>query len=158
VLEGISIKEAEPADIEIVKAIEVECGLSSWTLKDYQLETSRPDSLFFIANVNAEPAGFILARLIMTSNKIPSENGIEIYNIAVKKSFRQKKAGSSLLGKLVEKAKENSVSKMYLEVRKSNVEALSLYQKNGFEIIGERRNFYTNPSEDALLMRRILRD
>ena len=50
------------------------------------------------------------------------------------------------------------VNSFYLEVRKSNENAISLYQKNGFKICGERKNFYKNPTENALLMCLIYKD
>src|SRR5215213_4374640 len=155
-LDNFTIKKAESADIEIVKAIETECGLSSWTLADYRLELERTDSLFFTCKVHSEMAGFILARLITNKHVAALENEAEIYNIAVKKEFRHRKIGSLLLAKLVEKVIEEGAAKIYLEVRKSNLEALNFYQTNDFGIIGERRNFYISPMEDAILMCRIL--
>ena len=51
-------------------------------------------------------------------------------------------------------AKENNISVVNLEVRPSNTSAISLYTKYDFKEIGRRRNFYTKPTEDALLMQR----
>jgi [ribosomal protein S18]-alanine N-acetyltransferase len=150
------IKKAAPADVDFIKRIEIESGLSSWTKEDYNSEITRDDSIFFVALENEEVIGFIMARLIMNKNSISPENEIEIYNLAVDKSFRQRKIGSRLLTKVIESATENNIAKIHLEVRKSNLIALDFYRKNGFEMIGERRNFYRNPTEDAVLMCRFL--
>ena len=156
------IKNASSADVEFIKQIEIESDLSSWTKEDYYSEIKRADSIFFVATENEEVVGFIIARLIMNKENFSqyseneSENDIEIYNLAVNKGFRQRKIGSKLLAKVIESATENNIAKIHLEVRKSNTAALDFYRKNSFEITGERRNFYRNPTEDAVLMCRFL--
>ena len=156
------ITSAAQTDIDAVKQIEVESGLSGWTINDYIAEVGRADSLFFVFKENSNVLGFILARLIMVEQKNSIENGFkneaEIYNIAVKSQFRHRKIGSKLLDKMFKSAAEKKVRKIHLEVRKTNNEAVSFYRKNGFKITGERRNFYTNPTEDAILMCRFLSD
>ena len=150
------IKKAESFHIDYIKKIEVECGLSPWNRDDYLKETERSDSLFFIFEQNFEVIGFILARLIMLQSQLPHDNEAEIYNIAVGDNFRKSRIGSELLTRVIKSAAEKNVSRIYLEVRKSNTAAIKFYQKNAFEIIGERRNFYSNPPEDAVLMCRII--
>lgn len=161
----VLIENATTTDVDSVKEIEIESGLSSWSKADYLSELDRADSLFFIAAENSEVVGFILARLIMylTSNSEITDNSdindsdlyeIEIYNIAVKSTYRNRSVGSALLEKIFQKGFETNTKKIHLEVRKSNSAAIEFYSKNGFEVIGTRRNFYTCPTEDALLMSR----
>jgi len=148
-----TIKKVTRSQIDAIKRIEIEAGLSRWTEAHYVEEIERFDSLFFVVMTNNTAIGFILARLIMTNiGGSLVENEIEIYNIAVKSEFRHKYIGNALLERLLESASEKQVQKIFLEVRKSNTRALGFYRKNGFEMIGERRDFYTNPTEDALLM------
>ena len=57
-----------------------------------------------------------------------------------------------LMQELDDYAKENEMASVSLEVRQSNLSAQQLYEKSGFEVVGKRRNFYVNPTEDALIM------
>lgn len=153
----IQIEPARKADIKFVKEIEIECGLSSWTEVDYLNELSRTDSIFFIAKDNSKIVGFILARLITMINALSdAESEFEIYNIAIINKYRSKSIGTTLLDKITETGKEKETLKIHLEVRKSRLGVQNFYKKNSFVITGERRNFYTNPREDAVLMCRIL--
>ena len=147
------------ADIAEVKQIETESGLSPWSIQDYSSELLRSDSLLYVFKENNQTLGFILARLIIKFHKhsqfldgIENENEIEIYNIAVRKDSRQRKIGSKLLAQVLNDAAQENVKKLHLEVRKTNSKAQDFYLKNGFKIVGERKNFYTNPTEDAILM------
>ena len=58
---------------------------------------------------------------------------------------------------LIDRANEKDLSFVTLEVRKSNVPAIELYIKNGFSEVGLRKNYYTKPTEDAILMTRFLK-
>ncbi|HEY8560599.1 MAG TPA: ribosomal protein S18-alanine N-acetyltransferase [Pyrinomonadaceae bacterium] len=166
---SIGIRESLSEDLGTVKMIEIESGLSSWGEDSYASELERSDSLFYVATVSRkevfdqsfreEVVGFVLARLISNiyfnniqlSNSL-TQSEIEIYNLAVARRFRNHKIGSGLLQKILETASEIGAVKIYLEVRRSNLAAIKLYQRHGFSQIGERRKFYTNPTEDALLM------
>ena len=75
-----------------------------------------------------------------------------ITNIAVFPEFRRRGVAKALLNKVFEFAKEKGLSFVSLEVRPSNTEAISLYEKTGFKEEGRRKNFYRLPLEDALIM------
>lgn len=181
------IRKAELLDVESVKNIEIECGLSPWSLSDYRKEIERDDTLFFICEVNREVVGFILARLITTSfsqscnpNAVSQsekcfthsdsnfkfsdfglnqepDREIEIYNIGVRESFRRIGIGKSLLLNLIGIAESIKAQKLWLEVRRSNSKAFEFYSSNGFKIIQKRKHFYSNPVEDGFLMCRSIR-
>lgn len=76
----------------------------------------------------------------------------EILNIAVHPSFRRLGVGVRLMRVLIDAAQERGACSLYLEVRASNVAAAALYRSLGFETIGVRKNYYTSPREDAVLM------
>ena len=78
----------------------------------------------------------------------------DITNVAVSSQYRRKGIAGRLIEKVIMYAKENNISVVNLEVRPSNTSAISLYTKYDFKEIGRRRNFYTKPTEDALLMQR----
>lgn len=75
-----------------------------------------------------------------------------ILNIAVAKDHRNKGYGRLLVSRLLELAKEMGIDKLTLEVRESNEPAKKLYTKAGFQVLGIRKNYYTNPTEDAHIM------
>ena len=73
-------------------------------------------------------------------------------NIAVAPQMRRRGYASKLMEETVSLAKEKNMSFIFLEVRVSNESAVSLYKKYGFEDVGVRKNYYSAPTEDALLM------
>ena len=75
-----------------------------------------------------------------------------ITNIAVHPEFRNQGIGSSLMRGLINISRENNISRMTLEVRKSNSAAQSLYKKFGFEIAVFRKAYYSDNGEDAIIM------
>ncbi|MBO4343804.1 MAG: ribosomal protein S18-alanine N-acetyltransferase [Clostridia bacterium] len=77
---------------------------------------------------------------------------IYIANIAVKPEHRRKGAADMLLNELEKTAKNEKITLITLEVRKSNVPAIKLYEKHGCKTVGERKGFYSSPKEDAVLM------
>lgn len=77
----------------------------------------------------------------------------EIINIAVRPEERRKGVGKFLLEEIFSYLRENEVSSLNLEVRESNISARSLYEKLGFEIIGERKKYYDG-KETAILMKK----
>lgn len=80
---------------------------------------------------------------------------VSINNIAVDKNFQRQGVATSLLKALNERVKD--LSFITLEVRKSNTQAIKLYEKNGYKRVGERKNFYRDPTEPAILMTKTLK-
>ena len=77
----------------------------------------------------------------------------ELENIVVAATARRRGIGQRLLGELIQQVRSTQCSEISLEVRESNRDARSLYRKAGFEEVGLRRNYYSNPPEDAILCR-----
>ena len=75
----------------------------------------------------------------------------EIHRIAVNPVCRKKGYGKALISECIENLKSINVEKIHLEVRKSNVAAISLYKKFGFELIGVRKGYYSDNNDDAML-------
>lgn len=80
----------------------------------------------------------------------------ELLNIAVSFEYRRCGIAQKLLKRLFSDAKMQNAYRMLLEVRESNVHAQALYSKNGFSALGRRKNYYSNPGEDAIIMERML--
>ncbi len=136
-------------DIPDVLQIGIENGLTDWGIAGYLSELNRNDSLILLATLNEKTIGFIVLRLIKIDNyKVEKE--AEIHNFAVARQFQKQGIGKKLLQQAIDLEKPG---KIFLEVRKSNYLAINFYLKNGFQVIGERKNYYLNPPEDALLMK-----
>ena len=80
----------------------------------------------------------------------------QITNIAVLKEFRRNKIACKMLSVLIDRAKELNLENLSLEVRESNTAAINLYLGMDFKKVGTRKNYYKNPTEDAILMDLIL--
>ncbi len=76
----------------------------------------------------------------------------ELLRIAVLESARGEGIGKLLLQGFVDILRQNGAEACFLEVRRSNLSALALYRSFGFLTVGERKNYYKNPTEDALLL------
>lgn len=165
------------ADIPEVKAVEEKCRLSPWSEKDYRMEIDQRNSIALNARKGNKIVGFIIARLITSLSTNPelsnikslpnpqqkisleletleSEVDVEIYNVGVLPEFRRHSIGKILLESLLKKLEIYKTVNVYLEVRDSNTGAIEFYTKQQFTEIGKRKNFYSNPSEDALVMKR----
>lgn len=160
------IYKARSENLNAVKDLEQECKLSPWSINDYENELKRNDSIFYVAIKNDEVTGFLLARLIMNynsnsnvikilniSNSDSNYNFIELFNIGIRKNDRRKGLAELLLEKLIADGSLNNADHIFLDVRKSNEPAVRLYDKFGFDIIYERKDFYRDPVENGLGMK-----
>jgi ribosomal-protein-alanine N-acetyltransferase len=158
--EIIRIRET---DIKPIFEILTNNNLESWSYNDLIAEIQRDDSIALVAIIQFEVIGFCMARLInikLQSNAIYSENNniteCEIYNIAVKKKYQGQGIGKKMLDEVILIAKMNKSQAVWLEVRDSNFKAKNFYRVNSFEQVYERKNFYSNPPEKAIVMKRNL--
>lgn len=78
----------------------------------------------------------------------------DIANVAVEPNMRRQGIGSALMRRLISAADKQGAEELFLEVRKSNSEAISLYDSLGFQKIGIRKKYYRKPVEDAVVMAR----
>jgi ribosomal-protein-alanine N-acetyltransferase len=79
-------------------------------------------------------------------------NEVQISNIAISPDYRQMGVGEGVLRKVLLEMRRKGAEFVFLEVRPSNLAARSLYEKIGFTMLGLRRGYYRNPSEDAIVM------
>ena len=96
------------------------------------------------AKVDDIVAGYITYSVIIDE--------VQIANVAVHPDFRRKGIGEKLLQHLIDESKNSDMLLITLEVRKSNTPAIKLYEKCNFSEVGIRKNYYKNPTEDAILM------
>jgi ribosomal-protein-alanine N-acetyltransferase len=89
-------------------------------------------------------AGYIVAR--------ETAGELHINNVAVREQYRRRGYGAMLLGRVLAEAREKRATAAFLEVRDGNSAAQALYQKCGFRAIAKRANYYSDPTEDAVVM------
>ncbi len=137
-------------DIEEISRIEesVFCG-EAWTKEAFFTYYLRNDTLFVAAEDPKAPQGEAVtgyALLLL----IPPE--AELLSIATRSDRVREGIATELIRYLKEETKEQMIHTIHLEVRKSNTAAISLYEGEGFQMTGIRRNYYLDPIEDAQLM------
>ena len=141
---NIEIKKMTTSHIEEIAKLEKDCFSSPWSEDGLKTELNNNFARFFVAFSGDEIAGYI------GSHNVLGE--VYITNVAVFPEFRRNGVGKALVEFLVNKMKEENAEFVTLEVRKSNLSAISLYEKCRFQNVGERRKFYEKPVEDAILM------
>ncbi len=139
-----NIVNMEERHITDIAKLECECFSSPWSEKMLSEELSNPCAHFLVCECDGEVCGYVGLHCILDEGYIT--------NIAVIEKYRRMGVASALLEKLV--SDMENLSFITLEVRVSNAPAIALYKTFGFENVGVRRNYYTNPCEDALLMTR----
>ena len=139
----MNISSMKKEDVNSVALLEKECFASPWTEKTLLEETENPTSVFLVAKVDGKTVGYIGA------NDILGE--VFITNVAVLNDYRKQGVATALIKELINICRKNNASYLTLEVRKSNIAAINLYKKLGFSVVGERADFYSNPTENALL-------
>lgn len=139
-----NIREMTAEDIDGVLEVERESFSTPWSERLFYDELKNPHTIYFVCVSNEEIIGYGGMWHVADEGQIT--------NIAVKKNFRRKGVASAILLRLIETAKELDIAVMGLEARKSNAAALFLYEKYGFVSVGERKNYYREPTENAVLM------
>lgn len=138
------IKTATKEDINDIAKIEQVCFSSPWSESSIAESLENPASHFLIAYENGEIAGYMGLQIFSGEGYVT--------NIAVLPEYRQLGIATAL----IEKQLENPMDFITLEVRESNTPAIKLYTKMGFKNMGIRPKFYSNPTENAVIMTRNL--
>lgn len=136
----------EQAHVSQVAELEKICFSDPWSENSVASELSNPLSLWLVALEGERVAGYI------GSQSVQGES--DMMNVAVHPDFRRQGIGEKLVLGLVEALKEGQNHSLTLEVRASNMPAIALYKKLGFEQVGLRPKYYRNPREDALILRK----
>ncbi|MFS9142646.1 ribosomal protein S18-alanine N-acetyltransferase [Streptococcus infantis] len=114
--------------------------VSPWTLEQIQADLSQDQTWYVLAYDEAEVIGF----LAIQENLFEAE----VLQIAVKQTYQGRGIASALFAQLP------TDKEIFLEVRKSNQRAQAFYKKEKMAVIAERKAYYHNPVEDAIIMKR----
>ena len=174
------IRELSEADLDQAVCLERECfGSQAWSGQALLDAVRNENALYLAAFETCAPAGSASTDpvLVNSAPKKPAsgnpapeppvseapvlagccgvwlsfEEG-EIMNVAVRKEYRRKGVAGRLMKELLSRAEKRGAARFILEVREGNLPAIRLYESLGFLHAGRRRNFYSDPAEDALIM------
>jgi len=138
----VSIRSAVAADVALLVAIEQQAPTAAhWNSDEYSKLVS--SGVVLVAETAGRASGFVCAK------KVAGE--WEIENVVVAAGCLRRGTASQLIQELIDRARNDSATSIFLEVRESNLPARSLYERHGFRETGRRRAYYRDPEEDAIL-------
>ena len=142
----IHIVPMENHHVSQVAALEKQCFSDPWSENSVASELNNPLSLWLVAVDDGDLAGYVGSQTVMDET--------DMMNIAVDVRYRRQGVAQALVEALVERLKMAKSRCLTLEVRISNAPAIALYEKLCFAQVGKRPNYYRNPKEDALILRK----
>ena len=131
------------SDLEEAYKIELDVNPSPWKYETF-LSSFEVGHKGLICKKDNLMIGFIIFS--------PISAEAHILSISVRNEMQSKGIGTLLLKSMLDQCKVMNYKKIFLEVRVSNVKAINFYEKFGFSKDAIRNNYYTDNSEDALLM------
>lgn len=131
-----------------IYSIEKKCFRISWSESSIEAQLSHENSICHVVYENNVAVGFVLGQFVLDE--------CELLRIAVLDEYRKKGFGNQLMELFLRDCEKLAIKKIFLEVRETNEKAICLYRKFGFEQIALRKNYYSMPSENALVFTRCL--
>lgn len=138
------ILKMEENHVRGISEIEKECFSSPWSEDGIRSELDNPNARFFVAEGDGNVLGYAGMHTVCGE--------CYIANVAVSEAYRKNGIAAALLERLEETAEKENCEFITLEVRRSNENAIRLYSRLGYKEVGIRKNYYSKPTEDAVLM------
>lgn len=129
-----------------IAQLERECFADPWSQQSIASELHNPLSLWLVAQEGQTLLGYVGSQTCLEET--------DMMNIAVSPASRRQGVARALIEALVSALRERGSKQLTLEVRASNGPARQLYESLGFFQVGLRKNYYRNPKEDALILRK----
>lgn len=129
-----------------IALLERECFADPWSQQSIASELHNPLSLWLVAQEGQTLLGYVGSQTCLDET--------DMMNIAVSPASRLQGVAKALIEALVSALRERGSKQLTLEVRASNGPARQLYESLGFLQVGLRKNYYRNPKEDALILRK----
>ena len=142
----LEIRIAKEQEIEEIARLEQEIFPDPWSLKALRDTWNQKQAQILGAWLDGQMAGYVIVYFAADES--------EVARIAVDEKFRRQGVAGALLDGMERVLAGKGIVRLMLDVRKSNAAALRFYLSRGFKEDGVRKNFYTNPIEDAILMSR----
>jgi [ribosomal protein S18]-alanine N-acetyltransferase len=148
---GVLLRQAKPADLGALAALETACFTHPWTEAQIAEEMSvGPPGGVFVLEGPPRPeettgiCAYCAFRLVLDE--------MQVMNVAVAPKARRRGLARRLLGFALRRAARAGAHTAFLELRAGNREALALYESLGFRTLSARRAYYRQPVEDALVL------
>ena len=129
-----------------IALLERECFADPWSQQSIASELHNPLSLWLVAQEGQTLLGYVGSQTCLDET--------DMMNIAVSPASRRQGVARALIEALVSALRQHGSKQLTLEVRASNGPARQLYESLGFLQVGLRKNYYRNPKEDALILRK----
>ena len=129
-----------------IAELEKLCFNDPWSENSIASELDNRLSCWLVALDDDKVIGYVGSQTVLGET--------DMMNIAIHPDHRKRGIATELIERLIQALKERDSHSLMLEVRASNEPAKSLYTKLGFELVGVRKNYYRNPKEDALILRK----
>jgi [ribosomal protein S18]-alanine N-acetyltransferase len=143
---AIEIRRLTYADLPQVVAIERRAFTSPWSLAMFVLELSKTSGICLAAEIPAGPEPELGGYLICSRY----DTVWHVMNVAVDPTQRRRGIATAMIESLLSRVERDA--QLTLEVRRSNANAIRLYERFGFRSAGVRRRYYADNGEDALVM------
>lgn len=143
---NISVSLAQEEDFKFVSQLEKECFEEDfWSIDDIKSTYNVGNCVIYVAKLGKTVVGYAIITYVCDE--------VEILRIASVERYRQRGIALKIFDKILDYCKEHFIFYINLDVRVSNEPAVNLYKKLGFEIVGERKGYYTRyNNENAYLM------
>jgi ribosomal-protein-alanine N-acetyltransferase len=145
---AVRVRSLTMSDIPRVMEIEQAAFSMPWHAKTFEGLLQRTDTDLVAAERDGKLVGYAVCWTVIDQS--------ELGNVAVAPEARGEGVGRMLMDTAMERIRRRGAVECFLEVRESNQVARSLYLQGGFEQVGHRKRYYSNPVEDALVMRKRL--
>jgi [ribosomal protein S18]-alanine N-acetyltransferase len=145
------IRRMKDEDLPAILSIEALCFSNPWSDSTFRGEIQNT-SVSFPLVVVRRPGDEVVAYIIFWQIR----DDVQVNNVAVHPDCRGLGLGEAMMRYAIARVRDAGATFVTLEVRQSNMPAMTLYRKLGFEIMGTRKNYYTKPDEDACVMALVL--
>ncbi|MBC7247097.1 MAG: ribosomal protein S18-alanine N-acetyltransferase [Actinobacteria bacterium] len=142
--ESLLVRRMREGDLDEVMAVERDSFSSPWNMDMYRREIGKEEGCYLVARMGEELAGYCGALLILDE--------AHVMTLAVRRDLRRRGIAARLLLELIARVEVMGARFLTLEVRVSNRPAIELYTSFGFQIMGERKNYYLDNLENAYIM------
>ena len=140
----MEIRRTIPDDVPMIAALEADIFPDAWSEKDIFSYVCMTGGMCYTALSEGKVIAYLIGRLIAPEG--------EIYRIATSERYRRRGIAYRLLDFAAKTERGKGLEVLFLEVRAGNVAARNLYHSYGFREMGERKKYYKDPVEDAIVM------